>query len=189
MMSVFSFENHLLHSSIATENFTRYFFSVNYYRILLALCVLAAAVNISVSAKTVPDIPTHLLGDWDIVVLNQWGKEERGLITLRNVPVHAWVQVTRKKILLFSRKPNSEIDSIEGEFFVTFFGSGTPHKIDLRQVKTYPAYELKGIFQSDYESATVTFAWAGQPRPEDFIAPTPENKYYSFELRRRQKSK
>lgn len=187
MMSVFSFENHLLHSSIATENFTRYFFSVNYYRILLALCALAAAVNISVSAKTVPDIPTHLLGDWDIVAANQWGKEERELITLRKVPVHAWVQVTRKKILLLSRKPNSEIDSIEGEFFVTFFGSGTPHKIDLRQVKTYPAYELKGIFQSDYESATVTFAWAGQPRPQGFIDPTSKNKYYSFELRRRKK--
>jgi len=120
-------------------------------------------------------------------VANQWGKEERGLITLRNVPVHAWVQVTRKKILLLSRKPNSEIDSIEGEFFVTFFGSGTPHKIDLRQVKTYTAYELKGIFQSDYESATVTFAWAGQPRPEGFIDPTSKNKYYSFELRRRKK--
>ena len=112
---------------------------MNYYRILLALCVLTAVGNVSVSAKTVPDIPTHLLGDWDIVVANQWGKEERGLITLRKVPVHAWVQVTRKKILLLSRKPNSEIDSIEGEFFVTFFGSGTPHKIDLRQVKTYPA--------------------------------------------------
>ena len=45
-----------------------------------------------------------------------------------------------------------------------------------------------GIFQADYESASVTFAWAGQPRPEGFIDPTPENKYYSFELRRRQKS-
>ena len=109
------------------------------------------------------------------------------MITLRKVPVHAWVQVTRKKILLLSRNPNSEIDSIEGEFFVTFFGSGTPHKIDLRQVKTYPAYELKGILKTDYESATVTFAWAGQPRPEGFIDPTSKNKYYSFELRRREK--
>ena len=97
------------------------------------------------------------------------------------------MQVTRKKILLLSRKPNSEIDSIEGEFFIAFFGSGMPHKIDLRQVKTYPAYELKGIFKTDYESATVTFAWAGQPRPEGFIDPTPQNKYYSFELRRRKK--
>ena len=97
------------------------------------------------------------------------------------------MQVTRKKILLLSRKPNSEIDSIEGEFFITFFGSGTPHKINLRQVKTYPAYELKGIFKTDFDSATVTFAWAGQPRPEDFIDPTPENKYYSFELCRRKK--
>ena len=146
-----------------------------------------SAAYLSLQRKTVTDIPTHLLGDWDIVVANQWGKEERGLITLRNVPVHAWVQITREKIRVLSRKPNSEIDSIEGEFFVTFFGSGTPHKINLRQVKTYPAYELKGIFQSDYESATVTFAWAGQPRPEDFIDPTPENKYYSFELRRRKK--
>ena len=186
-MSVFSFENHLVYSSIATENFTMCIFSVNYYRVLLALCALAAVGNVSVSAKTVTDIPTHLLGDWDIVAANQWGKEERELITLRKVPVHAWVQVTRKKILLLSRKPNSEIDSIEGEFFVTFFGSRTPHKIDLRQVKTYPAYELKGIFQSDYESATVTFAWAGQPRPQGFIDPTPKNKYYSFELRRRKK--
>ena len=73
-------------------------FSVNYYRILLALCVLAVVGNVSVSAKTVTDIPTHLLDDWDIVVANQWGKEERGLITLRNVPVHAWVQITREKI-------------------------------------------------------------------------------------------
>ena len=162
-------------------------FSVNCYQILLALCVLTVVGNVSVSAKTVTDIPTHLLGDWDIVVANQWGKEERGLITLRNVPVHAWVQITREKIRVLSRKPNSEIDSIEGEFFVTFFGSGTPHKINLRQVKTYPAYELKGIFQSDYESATVTFAWAGQPRPEGFIDPTSKNKYYSFELRRRKK--
>ncbi len=189
MMSAFSFENHLLHSSIATENFTMRIFSVNYYRVLLALCALAIAGNVSTSAKTITDIPTHLLGDWDIVAANQWGKEERGLIALRKVPVHAWVQVTRKKILLLGREPNSEIDSIEGEFLVTFFGSGTPHKIDLRQVKTYPAYELKGIFHADYESASVTFAWAGQPRPEGFIDPTPENKYYSFELRRRQKSK
>ena len=186
-MLVFSFENHLVYSSIATENFTMCIFSMNYCRVLLALCALAAVGNVSVSAKTVTDIPTHLLGDWDIVAANQWGKEERELITLRKVPVHAWVQVTRKKILLLSRKPNSEIDSIEGEFFVTFFGSRTPHKIDLRQVKTYPAYELKGIFKTDYESATVTFAWAGQPRPEGFIDPTPKNKYYSFELRRRKK--
>ena len=63
-----------------------------------------------------------------------------------------------------------------------------PHKINLQQVKNYPTYELMGIFQADYESASVTFAWAGQPRPEGFIDPTPENKYYSFELRRRQKS-
>jgi hypothetical protein len=124
MMSVFSFENHLLHSSIATENFTINIFSVNYCRILLALCALAAAVNISVSAKTLPDITTHLLGDWDIVAANQWGKEERELITLRKVPVHAWVQVTRKKILLLSRKPNSEIDSIEGEFSLLFLEAG-----------------------------------------------------------------
>ena len=96
-------------------------FSVNYYRVLLALCALAIAGNVSTSAKTITDIPTHLLGDWDIVAVNQWGKEERGLMTLRKVPVHAWVQVTRKKILLLGREPNSEIDSIEGEFLVTFF--------------------------------------------------------------------
>ena len=159
---------------------------MNYYRILLALCALTVVGNVSVSAKTVTDIPTHLLGDWDIVVANQWGKEERGLITLRKVPIHAWVQVTRKKILLLGREPNSEIDSIEREFLVTFFGSSTPHKINLQDLEGY--WEVKGIFQSDYESATVTFAWAGQPRPKEFIDPTPENKYYSFELRRRQKS-
>ena len=90
----------------------------------MALCALAAAVNISVSAKTLPDITTHLLGDWDIVAANQWGKEERELITLRKVPVHAWVQATRKKILLLSRKPNSEIDSIEGEFSLLFLEAG-----------------------------------------------------------------
>ena len=44
------------------------------------------------------------------------------------------------------------------------------------------------MFHADYESASVTFAWAGQPRPEGFIDPTTENKYYPFELRRRQKS-
>ena len=102
---------------------------MNYYRILLALCVLTVVGNVSVSAKTVTDIPTHLLGDWDIVAANQWGKEERELITLRKVPVHAWVQVTRKKILLLSRKPNSEIDSIEGEFFVTFLEAGRLTKL------------------------------------------------------------
>ncbi len=66
-------------------------FSVNYHRSLLALCVLAVAGNVSTSAKTITDIPTHLLGDWDIVTANQWGREERGMITLPNVPVHAWV--------------------------------------------------------------------------------------------------
>ena len=113
-------------------------FSVNYYRVLLALCALAVAGNLSASAKTVTDIPTHPLGDWDIVVANQWGKEERGLIALRKVPVHAWVQVTREKILVLGREPNSDIDFVEGEFSVTFFGSGTPHKINLRQVKISP---------------------------------------------------
>ena len=72
-------------------------FSVYYYRVLLALCALAMAGNVSTSAKTITDIPTHLLGDWDIVTANQWGKEERGLITPRKVPVHAWVRVTREK--------------------------------------------------------------------------------------------
>ena len=158
---------------------------LTYRHILSALCALALVGTLPASAKTVTDIPTHLLGDWDIVMANQWGKEERGLISLGKVPVHAWVQVTREKILVLGREPNSDIDFVEGEFFVTFFGSGTPHKINLRQVKTLPAYELKGIFQADYKSATVTFAWPDQPRPEGFIDPTPENKYYSFELRRR----
>ena len=163
-------------------------FSVNYYRVLLALCALAVAGNLSASAKTVTDIPTHLLGDWDIVVANQWGKEERGLIALRKVPVQAWVQITREKIRVLGREPTSETNFVDSEYAVTFPGNSTPHKIDLRQVKTYPAYELKSIFQSDYEPASVTFAWAGQPRPKGSIDPTPENKYSSFELRRRQKS-
>ena len=161
-------------------------FSVSYYRVLLALCVLAIAGNISTSAKTVTDIPTHLLGDWDIVTANQWGREERGMIALRKVPVHAWVEITREKIRVLGREPNSETDFIDSEYAVTFSRSSTPHKINLRDLEG--DWELKGIFQSDYESATVTFAWAGQPRPEGFIDPTPENKYYSFKLRRRQKS-
>ena len=160
--------------------------SVNYYRVLLALCVLAIAGNVSTSAKTITDIPTHLLGDWDIVTANQWGKEECGLIALRKVPVHAWVQITHEKIRVLGHEPNSQTDFIDSEYAVTFSRSSTPHKINLRDLEG--DWELKGIFQSDYESATVTFAWAGQPRPEGFIDPTPENKYYSFELRRRQKS-
>ena len=160
-------------------------FSVNYYRVLLALCVLAMASNVSTSAKTITDIPTHLLGDWDIVTANQWGKEERGLIALRKVPVHAWVEITREKIRVLGREPNSQTDFVDSEYAVTFSGNSTPHKINLQDLEGY--WEVKGIFQSDYESATVTFAWAGQPRPEGFIDPTPENKYYSFELRRRKK--
>ncbi|MBT7729474.1 MAG: hypothetical protein HN703_11385 [Planctomycetaceae bacterium] len=162
------------------------FFSVNYYQVLLALCALAMAGNVSTSAKTITDIPTHLLGDWDIVTANQWGREERGMIALRKVPVHAWVQITREKIQVLGREPNSEIEFVDSEYEATFSGSGTPYKINLRDLEGY--WEVKGIFQSDYESATVTFAWAGQPRPEGFIDPTPENKYTSFELRRRQKS-
>ena len=48
-------------------------FSVNYYRVLLALCALAVTSNVSTSAKTVTDIPIHLLGDWDIVAVNMHG--------------------------------------------------------------------------------------------------------------------
>ena len=102
-------------------------FSVNYYRVLLALCALAIAGNVSTSAKTITDIPTHLLGDWDIVTANQWGKEERGLITPRKVPVHAWVRVTREKIRLLGREPNSEIDFIDSEYSATFSGSIAPN--------------------------------------------------------------
>ncbi|MDG1991500.1 MAG: hypothetical protein P8J43_03435 [Pirellulales bacterium] len=163
-------------------------FSVNYYRVLLALCALAVAGNLSASAKTVTDIPTHPLGDWDIVVANQWAREERGMIAFRKVPVHTWVEITREKIRVLGREPTSETNFVDSEYAVTFPGNSTPHKIDLRQVKTYPAYELKSIFQSDYEPASVTFAWAGQPRPKGSIDPTPENKYSSFKLRRRQKS-
>ncbi len=95
-------------------------FSVSYYRVLLALCVLAIAGNVSTSAKTVTDIPTHLLGDWDIVTANQWGREERGMIALRKVPVHAWVEITREKIRVLGREPNSETDFIDSEYAVTF---------------------------------------------------------------------
>ncbi|HAU48054.1 MAG TPA: hypothetical protein DCW57_03155 [Planctomycetaceae bacterium] len=161
-------------------------FSVNYYRVLLALCALAVAGNVSTSAKTITDIPTHLLGEWDIVTANQWGREQRGMIALRKVPVHAWVEITREKIPVLGREPNSQTDFVDSEYEVTFSGSSTPHKINLQDLEGY--WEVKGIFQSDYKSATVTFAWGGQPRPERFIDPTPENKYYSFELRRRQKS-
>ena len=97
---------------------------VTYRHVLSALRVLALVGTLPASAKTGTDIPTHLLGDWDIVVADQWDKEERGLISLRKVPVHAWVQVTREKILLLGREPNSEIDFIEEEFAVTFLGAG-----------------------------------------------------------------
>ena len=121
-------------------------FSVNYYRVLLALCALALAGNVSTSAKTITDIPTHLLGDWDIVAVNQWGKEERGLMTLRKVPVHAWVQVTRKKILLLGREPNSEIDSIEGEFLVTFFWKRDASQNRSSTGKDLPRIRTEGNF-------------------------------------------
>ena len=158
----------------------------------MALCALAAVGNVSISAKTVTDIPTHLLGDWDIIGANQWGREEQEMITLRKVPVHAWVQITREKIRVVGRDPNSETDFVDSEYEVTFSGSGTPYKINLQDLEGYWEvegifWEVEGIFQSDYESATVTFAWGGQPRPEGFIDPTSKNKYYSFELRRRKK--
>ncbi len=103
---------------------TIYILLVTYRHVLSALRVLALVGTLPASAKTVTDIPTHLLGDWDIVVADQWDKEERGLISLRKVPVHAWVQVTREKILLLGREPNSDIDFIEEEFAVTFLGAG-----------------------------------------------------------------
>ena len=109
-----------------------------YYGVLLDLCALAVAGNVSISAKTVTDIPTPLLGDWDIVSVNMDGREERGLITLRKVPVHACVEINRKKIRVLGRKPNSEIDFVAAAFSVTFFGSGMPHKINLQQVKIIP---------------------------------------------------
>ena len=151
----------------------------------IALAFVCSADRLAIG-MTRDDIPTYLLGDWDVVTANQWDREERGLITLRKVPVHAWVEITREKIRVLGREPNSQTDFVDSEYEVTFSGSSTPHKINLQDLEGY--WEVKGIFQSDYESATVTFAWAGQPRPEGFIDPTPENKYYSFELRRRQKS-
>ncbi len=152
----------------------------------IALAFVCSADRLAIG-MTRDDIPTYLLGDWDVVTANQWDREERGLITLRKVPVHAWVQITREKIRLLGREPNSEIDFIDSEYSATFSGSIAPHKINLQDLGGF--WEVKGIFQAAYESATVTFAWGGQPRPEGFIDPTPENKYYSFELRRRQKSK
>ena len=151
----------------------------------IALAFVCSADRLAIG-MTRDDIPTYLLGDWDVVTANQWDREERGLITLRKVPVHAWVQITREKIRLLGREPNSQTDFVDSEYEVTFSGSSTPHKINLQDLEGY--WEVKGIFQSDYESATVTFAWGGQPRPEGFIDPKHENKYYSFELRRRQKS-
>ena len=148
---------------------------VTYRHVLSALRVLALVGTLPASAKTGTDIPTHLLGDWDIVVADQWDKEERGLISLRKVPVHAWVQVTREKILLLGREPNSEIYFIEEEFAVTFLGAGHLTK-SIFDRKNLPTYELKRIFRADYKSVTVTFAWPEQPRPEGFINPTPENK-------------
>ena len=95
-------------------------FLVNYYRVLLALCALSAVGNVSVSAKTVTDIPTHQLGDWDIVAANQWGRKERGMVTLRKVPVHAWVQITREKIRVLGSDSNSETNFVDSEYEVTF---------------------------------------------------------------------
>ena len=34
-------------------------------------------------------MPTHLLDDWNILAVNMRNKEERGMISLRTVPVHA----------------------------------------------------------------------------------------------------
>ncbi|MBL6711450.1 MAG: hypothetical protein ISQ10_10280 [Planctomycetes bacterium] len=151
----------------------------------IALAFVCSADRLAIG-MTRDDIPTYLLGDWDVVTANQWDREERGLITLRKVPVHAWVEITREKIRVLGREPNSQTDFVDSEYEVTFSGSSTPHKINLQDLEGY--WEVKGIFQSDYKSATVTFAWGGQPRPEGFIDPKHENKYYSFELRRRQKS-
>ena len=108
------------------------------------------------------------------------------MIAFRDVLVHAQVQITRDKIRVLGRDSNSQTDFVDSQYVVTFSGSSTPHKINLQDLEDYQ--EVKGIFQSDYDYATVTFAWGGQPRPEEFTDPTPENKYYSFELRRRQKS-
>ena len=110
----------------------------------MALCALAAVGNVSISAKTVTDIPTHLLGDWDIIGANQWGREEQEMITLRKVPVHAWVQITREKIRVVGRDPNSETDFVDSEYEVTFSGSGTPYKINLQDLEGY--WEVEGIF-------------------------------------------
>ncbi|MBL6910183.1 MAG: hypothetical protein ISR34_07165 [Pirellulales bacterium] len=151
----------------------------------IALAFVCSADRLAIG-MTRDDIPTYLLGDWDVVTANQWDREERGLITLRKVPVHAWVEITREKIRVLGRELNSQTDFVDSEYEVTFSGSSTPHKINLQDLEGY--WEVKGIFQSDYKSATVTFAWGGQPRPEGFIDPKHENKYYSFELRRRQKS-
>ena len=97
----------------------------------MALCALALAGYVSPQAKTITDIPTHLLGDQGILAANMRGKEEYGMISLRTAPVHAWVRVTHEKILMLGREPHSDTDFVE-ENLVTFFGSGTPHKINLK---------------------------------------------------------
>ena len=66
-------------------------------------------------------MPTHLLGDWNILAANMRGKEERGMISLRTEPVHAWVRVTHEKILMLGRESHSEINFIEEAFSDTFF--------------------------------------------------------------------
>ena len=42
------------------------------------------------------------------------------MIALRKVPVHAWVQITREKIRVLGREPNSETDFVDSEYVVTF---------------------------------------------------------------------
>ena len=95
------------------------------------------------------------------------GKEERGLITLRKAPVHGRVKITHEKIRVLGREPNSETDFVDSEYADTFSGSSTPYKINLQDLEGY--WEVKGIFQTDYESATVTFGGVGQPRPEGLL--------------------
>lgn len=69
-------------------------------------------------------MPTHLLGDWNILAANMRGKEERGMISLQTASVRVWVRVTREKILMLGREPHSDTDFVEENFQLLFFESG-----------------------------------------------------------------
>ena len=93
-------------------------------------------------------MPTHLLGDWNILAANMRGKEERGMISLRTEPVHAWVRVTREKILILGREPHSEINFVEGEFFNYFFWKRDASQNQSSTCEKSPPIRTEGDFSS-----------------------------------------